>query len=272
MSKLKLISGLMLPALCSLASGAQAAITSQVTVGFQGMSSSAYYGKANLAPDASGNCIGSSCYYEGGVAFGTLYDSSPDGGGVHIHRAGTVGAFQLEYASDSSGIYFRAKDSTAFSLKSMEFRAPINGNNLVYGSNPTLDANGILTPTVGIEQTTAYLGPNEYWEILGFNTAINPNLDTGDGTNYANRVAYKTVSNGFDGNLLLDATFNNVDAIWIHYHGYTQFPIDGIAFTMLLDNVVLDAPVTAVPIPAAVWLFGSAMTGLVAFSRKKPAK
>ena len=69
-------------------------------------------------------------------------------------------------------------------------------------------------------------------------------------------------------------------------HQYTM-TIDGIQFDelqlvstgsynsgasfILLDNVVFNTP-APVPVPAAVWLFGSGLLGLASFSRKKRAE
>ena len=69
-------------------------------------------------------------------------------------------------------------------------------------------------------------------------------------------------------------------------HQYTM-TIDGILFDelqlvssgiydsgasfILLDNVVFNTP-APVPVPAAVWLFGSGLLGLASFSRKKRAE
>lgn len=36
-----------------------------------------------------------------------------------------------------------------------------------------------------------------------------------------------------------------------------------------LDNIVVDASVSQVPVPAAVWLFGSGLVGLMGFKRKR---
>ncbi len=85
----------------------------------------------------------------------------------------------LNYHSDSSGIYIRSLDSKAFSLDSMDFMAPITSD-----ENPDS-------------------GPNDFWDILGFNTALNPGLDTGTGNceDYATCVAYQKVANGFNGTL-----------------------------------------------------------------------
>ncbi|MDD2762060.1 MAG: hypothetical protein PHH11_17430, partial [Methylomonas sp.] len=63
--------------------------------------------------------------------------------------------------------------------------------------------------------------------------------------------------------------FKNVAAIWIHYNGYPSTP-SGILFDLKVDNIVLAAP-AAVPVPGAVWLFGSALLGMVSFGRKRAA-
>lgn len=259
MTRMKLIGGLIFVGLASMANTAGAAITSEVTINFDTILFSSYKGKGNIAPAAdpspapvAANCTGSGpsgCYTEQGVTFGIVNDTSEFGSTEsHLHRVDVLGGRRLGYDSDSSGIYIRTLDSTAFSLSSMGFYAPIIPTN---------------------NQT----GPNDYWEILGFNTALNPNLDTGNGTDYPTRVAYQSVLNGFDsdvsGALLLNSDFQNVNGVWIHYKGYTQYPIDGIAFSMRIDNVVLSAPVAAVPVPAAAWLFGSGLMGLVSFARRK---
>lgn len=193
-------------------------IASPVVINFNpGMNFSAYGGSANLAPGAGGNCPApGTCYYEDGMTIGIVGDSSNPI--AHLHRAGSVGNRELSYHADSSGIYIRSLDSKAFSLNSMKFNAAIGDE------NPDS-------------------GPNEFWEILGFNTAVNPDLDLGDGTNYSSRVAYQTIANGFNGILAMNDQFKNVNAVWIHYHGYPQTPADGKAFSMTLDDINI-SPVT----------------------------
>ena len=197
-------------------------IDSAVTVDFgPGMAFSSYSGFANNAPVAGGNCAGvafNSCYNENGMVVGIVQDTSNPT--AHLHRNGNSTTAGLGYHSDSSGIYIRALNSKAFTLSSMDFKAPINAEN-------------------------PGTGANDFWEILGFNTAINPGLGNGDGTNYANRVAYQTVANGFNGNLLLNGSFQNVNAVWIHYNGYPQTPTDGKQFSMELDNIQV-SPVAAI--------------------------
>lgn len=202
-----------------VASIATISIPSAVTIDFNtGMTLSSYAGFANATPGPAGDCVGSGssgCYVQNGMVIGIVEDTSNPI--AHLHRAGTVADRSLQYHSDSSGIYIRSQDSKAFSLDSMDFKAPISA------ANPENNA-------------------NDYWEILGFNTALNPNLDTGDGTNYATRVAYQKVANGFNGTLsqsngLLSSDFNNINAVWVHYNGYPQTPTDGKEFSMALDNV-----------------------------------
>ena len=202
-----------------------ASISSPAVIDFNtGMTQSSYGGFANVAPIAGGACPGSGssgCFYQNGMVVGIVQDSSNPT--AHLHRAGTAADRKLSYHADSSGIYIRSLDSKAFSLGSMDFLAPINPE-----GNPDS-------------------GPNDFWQILGFNTALNPGLATGDGTNYATRVAYQQVANGFSGKLTpysdLNSDnindFNNISAFWIHYNGYPQTPKDGKEFSMTLDNIAV---------------------------------
>ena len=48
-------------------------------------------------------------------------------------------------------------------------------------------------------------------------------------------------------------------------------PIDGCNADYFIDNVSIIADVNPVPVPAAVWLFGSGLIGLVGVARKKKA-
>ncbi|OAI20379.1 hypothetical protein A1359_20955 [Methylomonas lenta] len=278
---IKLINGLLFGALAGMSQVSSAALTGadEVTVNFPGsiMNQSSYGYGANQVPAAGGLCPetgGAACYVEDGVLIG----SPTDGNGTnHLHRTGSItgGGLSdkaLAYHGDSSGIYIRALDGSAFDLKSMIFQAPIGGTNYIYG--PAMDMNNPLSDQPA---DIGLLGPNEGWEIFGFSSAVNPNIQSTDG--YGTAVAHSFIANGFEGlvgtnsssDFVLDAAFNNVSAVWIHYKGYPITPTDGIFFDMELDNVVLGAPVAAVPVPAAVWLFGTGLLGLVSFGRKKSA-
>lgn len=184
-----------------------------------GMQYASYAGHANVEPVAGGNTPGtgnSGAYYEEGMVVGIVKDTSPDNI-AHVHRGGSTADRNIGYHSDASGLYIRAQDSSAFSLNSMDFFAPIDP-----AENP--DA-----------------GPDDYWEILGYSSALNPTLDTD--ANSGPWIARQTVHNGFSGTLVLDSAFNNISAFWIHYHGYQQTPtspdgiIDAKQFAMGLDNI-----------------------------------
>lgn len=200
------------------ASTSQPGGTGAVILDFQTMSAAAYYGAANVQPVASGACpvvISPGCYEQGGAVVGTV-SSSAGVGLPHLHKADDAGNVSMQYHADSGGIYIREKNSSAFALLSMDFNAstnPINPNT----------------------------GANAFWQILGFNTAVNPGLSTGNGTQsaYPTAVASQQVPNGFNGPITLNNQFQNINAFWIHYNGYPSVPQDGTTFSMKLDNVKL---------------------------------
>jgi hypothetical protein len=227
-----------------------ASITGPITLGFS-LLPNALFGASNVDPLANGTCPTfaehGACYFEKGMTVGVVTDSI--GYGEHLHKQLTSSGTLLQYHADSSGIYIRATDSSAFSLNEMQFKAPIDLEN-----NPGYDE--IYNPLVA----------GDSWEILGFSTAANPDLAAGDGTNYATRIAYQEVANGFNNVLILDSAFHNINAFWIHFKGYPGVPSDGVSFGMSIDNVKISAPV---PLPAAVWMFISGIVGLLGAVRGK---
>ena len=275
----KIIGGMLLAAV-AVSGTANAAITTDTILNFNkgesvtpnvestpgnaGMNSSAYSGKANIAPVAGGYTPGdnavigvTAAYYEDGLVMGIVGDTSNSV--AHIHRGGTAANRSVMYHSDSSGLYIRALDSTAFSLTSLNFDA------LASDENP--NATGTYISASTGESVTSVAGANDYWEILGYSSALNPTLDTD--ANSGSWIARQTLTNGFNGNVTLSSAFDNISAFWIHYAGYQQTPADGKQFGMTLDNVHVNAAVAAVPVPAAAWMFLSGMMGLLAFGKKK---
>jgi hypothetical protein len=117
------------------------------------------------------------------------------------------------------------------------------------------------------ESVTSVAGVNDYWEILGYASALNPGLNLA--ADSGPWIAKQTVTNGFNGTVTLSSAFNNISAFWIHYHGYQQVPTDGKAFNMNLDNVLVNTAVSSVPVPAAVWLFGSGLMGFLYSAKRK---
>lgn len=241
--------GFIAGALLLASSATQAHLAAPVTLEFEGLSGAGVFGAANLAL-SGGACQGSGlCYFEDGLIIGVVDDRTPFTG-EHLHRAGSAGDRDLSYHSDSSGIYGRTTDGHEFALKSMVFNAPIS---------TTVDP---LNPDQG---------PNDFWEILGFNVAVNPDLDLGDGTTYATRVAYQTVANGFTGTLTLNEDFHDINAFWIHYRGFPTVPSVAKDFAVRIDDLVVGpAEVHAVPVPAVgVWMLGGGFASLAGFARRR---
>lgn len=241
----KFINGMLFGALAGMSQVSSAAVTGTTTIEFNSMNFSSYAGPANVASVGLGNCSGvglSGCYYEDGMAVGIVQDMSNPF--AHLHRTGSKTSAQLGYHSDSAGVYIRAQDSSAFSLISLDFIAPIDKD-----KNPDS-------------------GSNDYWEILGYSSALNANLDTA--ANSGNWIVKKTITNGFEGTVSFgdNALWQNISAFWIHYNGYPQTPADGKQFGVELDNIVVNAPV---PVPAAIWMFGTGLLGLVSVVRRKAA-
>lgn len=278
MNKTKMIGGLMFAALASVSGTASASVSALTTIDFETLLVASVGGKPNLA----GASV-TGMYTEDGMRIGVVND--PLDVISHLHRLeGTATGKQLQYHSDSSGIYMRASDDTAFSLWSMEFHSAYDA-----AENP--HAVG------GLGDGTA---ANDYWDIYGFSDARNPGMltdgvaadgftptdpNTGNPANAA--IAHATVTNSFDGLLdvlSLDSNFANIKSFWLHYHGYSHSPnayVDpndpnssAYQFALEIDNVKLNAAnavPAAVPVPAAVWMFGSGLLGLLSFGRKKNA-
>lgn len=186
-------------------------ISGEALIGFSFLDS-ATYGKANMNTGTA--CPEGSCYLEKGILVGSVYDPASNTG--HVHRKIEGDNTLAQYHADSAGVYLRAANGEAFSAVNLLFKAPLNAGN---SGN----------------------GPNDFWEILGFNDAVNPNLSEGNGTNYNTRVAYQIVANGFNDLLTLNNEFENINALWIHYKGEPKIPDSDIAFEALIDNIRLNS-------------------------------
>lgn len=189
-------------------------LTSTENINFGGLNNRSFFGDTNLTPSSTGGCPVNTCYQQGGMLFGAVWDPS-EPNLTHFHtQGGIVGSdnYSINSESDANGLYFREQSGTAFSLNSLYFSAPISSGNPNQGANA-------------------------YWQILGFNTAINPNLASGNGTSYATETAYQTVANGTVGTVTLSSAFQDVNAVWIHYVGYPEVPQDGTVYQFNLDNV-----------------------------------
>jgi hypothetical protein len=188
--------------------GLPSTISGPVTIDFPVVGRGSYPGKANTNV---GVCSEPTCYQEDGFVIGTIWEppiAPATSTNAHLHRGDIFPDWSIQYHNDSGGIYLRAANGEAFSALNLDFQAE---------DGP--------------------LG----WEILGFNTAINPALYAGNGTNYLTRVAYQIVASGYMGTLALNSQFNNINALWIHYIGEPKTPIDPDAsFSLKIDDINLD--------------------------------
>ncbi|WAR46476.1 hypothetical protein [Methylomonas rapida] len=269
MNKTKLVYGAVFGLLASVAGSANAAITSPTVVDFgykpnrttpdTVLTAGAYYGKANVAPVGAEICPEGDCVLQNSMVIGTIGD--PTGPNAHLHQGGSTADRMLAYHNDSGGVYFRADDMSAFSFDSIKISSPYSGENPL----AKYLADGV---TLNPDHDSTL----DYYEILGFDTAFNPDLWNGDGTNYSTAVAYQTIYNGFNDTLSLNEDFRNVKAVWIHYAGAQNVGLAQFPFKVQIDNIAVSAPqVTSVPVPAAVWMFGSGLLGLLSLGRRKPA-
>ena len=244
------------------------------------------------------------CFIQNGIAVGAVSDPTDAGSHFHIESDSLNGVTAAGMHSDANGLYIRTLDSTAFSLTSLTLNFTIQqgnssslGDNPVYGTGAYVDDTSTLQPTGSTYTQTDANGnplgilpqgqtdPNyngyynyptsvvpastEGWEILGFSNAVNPNLASGNGVNYSDLVASQFVAQGFDGKLTLNSSFANVSGVWIYYNGYPEAPTNGIVYLGLIDSFTVGAAVSAVPVPAAAWLFAGGLASLLSFGRKK---
>lgn len=259
----KTLAGVVLVSSAALAGSAQAAL-----VTFQSMSN-AVYGKANVAGAFTGNCAEANCYVENGVVVGGVQD--PTDTGAHYHRAGPTSDREAQYHPDSTGIFVRMADNSNFSLQSIDLNVTnggTGGNFVIYGyasaaNMPVLfqstpfggGANSSTDPDWGsVSPVATYVFPNDG----AFNQTVN--LAT------------------------LGPAFGNIGAFWLHYQGYNHSPtvnydspsVNGLPqqyadWDIRIDDINLGAPVAPVPVPAAFWLFGAALSSLVTLARRKVA-
>jgi hypothetical protein len=251
-------------------------------------------------PNDTANSPSSGSFINGGLSFGPVNDPTISQATPHLHNdADAITGYRntATFADDSTGFYFNATDGSMFSAQSLYFNSEYSAS-----TNPNTQA----SQNFGAGGDG---GSNDYWDVYGFASASNPGLVTAatynaDGyisaQNTPNQgatgtiVAHTEIANGYAGlvNLIaLDPNFADVGAIWIHYHGYAQNSNDYIlydandnplasnvydpntggqyVYQAQVDYVTVGAAVSAVPVPGTVWLFGSALAGLISMRRKK---
>ncbi|WP_445368946.1 hypothetical protein ACH5Y9_06230 [Methylomonas sp. BW4-1] len=255
---LKTLGGLFLVGTAALATNAEAA-----TVDFQGMTA-ATYGNANETTGAFiGGCPDSNCFAQNGIVVGTVGD--PTDSGAHYHRQGTSGDREAQYHPDSTGLYVRMADLSNFSLQNIYLNVTngeAGGNFVLYGYSNAIN-NGLPTVAGGTSG--------------GAGSSSDP-----EGGNTAPIASYVVANDGtFDQNVTLsdllaaDSDWGDIGAFWLTFQGFNHSPTVNYAlgsypdWDIRIDDITLDAPVSSVPVPGAVWLFGSALLGMIAQGRRK---
>lgn len=239
-----------------------------------GTVANATYGWANEANTGSftGGCLEKNCYLQNGIVAGVVKD--PIDSEAHFHKAGISGpSVAAQYHPDSTGIYFRMADLSNFSLQSIDINSSngqTGGQWVLYGFSNAINA-GLLSNN-GV-----------YSDGVAGDNKFNPTDPEGGLINhvasftYANDGSSKTFTLGD-----LGADWSNIGAFWLTFEGFNHSPTQSYpsigydeatdtvvnpypSFDIRVDNVVLGAPV---PVPGAVWLFGTGLIGLFARSKK----
>lgn len=120
--------------------------------------------------------------------------------------------------------------------------------------------NGLIwaTGVGGVVETLGYANSGNSYAANSFGQSVNYGVNDVSLDNL-----YETAISGTVGAGLASMKLNNLAAGW-----YTIF-VSGANASLL--GSAIDVSVQAVPVPAAVWLFGSALVGLVGSARRKQA-
>ncbi len=216
---------------------------------------------------------GGQYYSEKGVWFGAIgFGTAPgfshnvgnfSGGFSHVHRQDPNGDgnYTAELAGDSGGAFYRLSDGHDFSVNGLDIQ--------------TLTLDSVFNSMTIRGYTSADLA-NSYDVTLS--TDVNGNPVVMDGST---AVATQTGTDALTGQVFrgthvhLDdvAAFGDLYLLEYFYNDSNGNSFRGInpnhTLSLQVDNVEISAPVSAVPVPAAAYLFASAMIGLVGVGRKR---
>ncbi len=287
--KLNTVRYLLLASGTLLTGSASAALTGTqtATMNFIGIPQ-AIYGWANEANTGSfsGNCQREDCFVQNDIVAGVVKD--PIDNSAHLHgstRPSPSTNAAVQYHPDSTGLYVRLSDLTNFSLTSLNlYTSPgaTGGNFVIYGFmnplNPDLLSNAGSTS-----------------EGAAGDVRFNPTDP--EGGNAIHKVSFTMANDG--SNKVFNFTnipgWDRIGAFWITMQGFNHSPtksypssgkivtedeesgeeitipvFDYAKWDARIDQIVLGAP-APVPVPGAVWLFGTGLIGLIARNRKKRA-
>jgi len=191
----------------------------------------------------------------------------------HIHVSGGDGdpatATTPFIHGDVGGVFIDGSGShDTFSFQSMDIlHSALQADGAVTSVNSTITVRGFLG---GVN--------NMLTGITEVDDLSTTDIDESTHLLYkgGNQVASAIINNGFEGNfnfLTADAGFAEVDYVEFFFTDFYRFKPSSMGEENLdfqFDNIVIgEAGVSAVPVPAAVWLFGTGLVGLVSLGKRK---
>ena len=205
-------------------------------------------GSVFLSPVISGPGDASHIHVNGGG--GTGSDATPfihgDVGGVYIDGAGTLNTFSLQ-SMDVNHAVLQAVDANGV---------------LIPHDNQTVTVRGYLGGVNGMQDGVISTAGSVYGETMRYEGGV--------------QVASAIITEGDEGAafnfLQADAGFGEVDYVEFFFTDFYRVKpsiFGDAALDFEFDNIVVGGVVSAVPVPAAVWLFGTGIMGLLSFGRRK---
>lgn len=126
----------------------------------------------------------------------------------------------------------------------------------------------------GVLQSAISLSGGGVFDFNGayFTAAWNTGLNiTVDGL-LNNSLIYSSISSfNTDAPTWFNLNFSGIDKLLISAIGGVNAGLGGAGVFWAMDNFTYNEEIPAVPVPAAVWLFGSGLIGLIGIARRKKA-
>ncbi len=193
----------------------------------------------------------------GSLVLSPVIDGAGDASHIHVSGGCGAGCDATPFIhGDVGGVYIDGTGShETFSLQSMNVIHAVLNSAELSNPNTTVTVRGFLGGTNGMENPAA---TGNVFEYVG-----------------GAQVAETTISNGFSGIvdfLAADAGFGAVDYVEFFFTDFYTLKPSSFGDTTLefeWDNIVIGTEISAVPVPAAVWLFGTGIVGLLSIGRRK---
>jgi len=169
---------------------------------------------------------------------------------------------------DVGGVFIDGSGSLdTFSFQSMDILHSVLQSDTLGHANATITVKGFLGGT-----------NNMLTGITEIDNPSTPDIDEGKHLLYkgGEQVAQATLLNGVTGTfdfLAADSGFGEVDYVEFFFTNFERMKPSSMgdgALDFEFDNIVVgEAVVSAVPVPAAAWLFGTGLVGLLSLGKRK---